>query len=290
MTKVVSRDGEGIFSRPSPLRWAGSKRKLLPVLRRYWRQGDKKYIEAFAGSACLFFDLRPAEAVLNDSNSELISAYRILAKQPEELHRSISSIPVDSETYYAIRSKNPDSIFDKAVRFFYLNRYCFNGIYRTNKRGEFNVPFGSYKTGGLPSLAKWNEAAEALLSARLFSSDFEKVVRENVSAGDFVYLDPPYAVSNRRIFKQYSATEFGESDLLRLKMLMKDIDKQGAAFVVSYAQSKETAVLAEGWSTFRQLAQRNVAGFSHQRRKAVEVLITNDPSRNPGRKNNAAAA
>lgn len=282
--ELESREGKGIFSRPSPLRWAGSKRKLLPVLRRYWRAGDKKYIEAFAGSACLFFDLRPSEAVLNDSNLELISAYRVLANEPERLHRRISQIPVNSETYYWVRSSKPRNEFTKAVRFFYLNRNCFNGIYRTNKRGEFNVPFGSYRTGQLPPLERWIEAAEALANATLFSHDFDEVVRSNVAPGDFVYLDPPYAVSNRRVFKQYSANEFGELDLLRLRELMSFIDRQGATFVVSYALSKETAILANGWSTFRQLAQRNVAGFSHQRRKAVEILITNDPSRNPGRK------
>ena len=279
-----SSGARSAHSQQSPLRWAGSKRKLLPVLRQYWRETDRKYIEAFAGSACLFFDLQPKIAVLNDSNAELISSYEMLAKDPARIHAAISSVAANSENYYLTSATRRRSEFQKAVRFFYLNRFCFNGIYRTNKMGDFNVPFGSYKTGGVPSLERWLQAASALKSAKLYSSDFEGVVRANVGKGDFVYLDPPYAVSNRRVFKQYSATEFGESDLLRLRSLMRHIHDVGATFVVSYALSKETAVLAKDWYALRQLAQRNIAGFSHQRRKAVEVLITNDPSRIPGRK------
>jgi DNA adenine methylase len=149
--------------------------------------------------------------------------------------------------------------------------------------GAFNVPFGT-KTGRLPPLEKWVDSASALKDAELVSDDFEKVVRDRVAPGDFVYLDPPYAVANRRVFKQYSATEFGEEDLRRLRGLMAHIDEIGATFVVSYAQSRETGVLSEGWTCFRQLTQRNVAGFSHMRRKAFEVLITNDKTRLPNKK------
>jgi DNA adenine methylase len=168
------------------------------------------------------------------------------------------------------------------VRFFYLNRNCFNGIYRTNKAGQFNVPYGR-KTGRLPALENWISASRALAGVTLESRDFEAVVRKHTGEGDFVYLDPPYAVANRRVFKQYAATEFGLQDLERLRSLMTHIDSVGATFVVSYAQSQETAILAHGWHSFRQLAQRNIAGFSHQRRKAVEVIISNDLGRVPRR-------
>ena len=265
----------------SPLRWAGSKRKLLPILEKMWRSSDNKYIEAFAGSACLFFHLRPQEAVLNDANLELVAAYEVLAKHPLLLHETLQEMAPSSETYYRIRSADISGMdkFEAATRFFYLNRYCFNGIYRTNKDGAFNVPYASYKTGGFPGRDHWCKASGALNRAKLFSLDFEQVVLDNVGAGDFVYLDPPYAVSNRRVFIQYSANEFGLDDLRRLRSVMDYVDRAGATFVVSYALSKETATLTRGWHSMRTLAQRNIAGFSHHRRKAVEVLITNDPAR-----------
>ena len=263
----------------SPVRWAGSKRKLLPSLDLYWHDRGQKYIEAFAGSACLFFHLRPAVAVLNDANQELVDAYRVLASQPILLHSTLCDLSVNREVYEWFRSTFvPRDSFEAAVRFFYLNRFCFNGIYRTNKKGGFNVPFASYKTGDFPNLRNWREAAGALKTAQLESDDFEVVVRRHVEKGDFVYLDPPYAVSNRRIFKQYSADEFGIEDLHRLRALMDYIDSIGATFVVSYALSKETSILSRGWKTQRKLAQRNVAGFSHHRRKAVEIIITNAPN------------
>ena len=265
----------------SPIRWAGSKKKLLPILAQYWRDSDRKYIEAFAGSARLFFCIQPKKAVLNDANEELISALRILADKPRKLHAAISRIPSISEEYYRVRStQTKHGTFAAAVRFFYLNRNCFNVIYRTSKSGAFNVPFGN-KTGRLPSIDQWLNFAAALENVRLESRDFEVAVREHVARDDFVYLDPPYAVANRRVFRQYSATEFGYEDILRLRTLMKDINAIGATFVVSYALSKETAILAEGWHCIRRMTQRNIAGFSHQRRKAVEVIITNRMERIP---------
>lgn len=262
----------------SPIRWAGSKRKLLPLLSSMWRSTDCRYIEAFAGSACLFFRLQPAKAVLNDTNAELISAYEVLAKQPTKLHRKLLSLPADPGTYIEMRASRPKTAFASAVRFFYLNRYCFNGIYRTNKRGEFNVPFGR-KTGGFPEEAAWVAASRALKNAKLCSGDFEEVVLNNVQAGDVVYMDPPYAVSNRRIFTQYSANEFGVNDIRRLRDVMDQVDARGAVFIVSYALSQETLILSKGWHHRRTLAQRNVAGFSQHRRKAVEIVITNDRDR-----------
>lgn len=267
-----------------PLRWAGSKRQLLPVLGELWRPSDRRYIEAFAGSACLFFHISPSVAILNDSNEDLISAYRVLAERPKVLYRRLLALPVNSETYYRLRGSSPRSELQAAVRFFYLNRFCFNGIYRTNKNGAFNVPFGR-KTGAFPSAEEWCDASAQLGRATLFSGDFEKVVLENVEPGDFVYLDPPYAVSNKRVFLQYSAREFGLADLERLRSVMAYIDAKGAVFVVSYAQSDETTMLSKGWFAMSRMAQRNVAGFSRHRRRAVEVIITNDPSRLRGRAN-----
>jgi DNA adenine methylase len=263
----------------SVIRWAGSKRKLLPVLREEYEKSGSigTYIEPFAGSAALFFALKPKRAVLSDANRELIKALSRLKKDPEGIFREISSVPNDEVTYYKVR--NFDGRMQKKLtpegRFFYLNRFCFNGIYRTNKKGEFNVPYGGKKSGGIPPVDKWKRCAVLLSRARLQVGDFHETVSKYLTSDSFVYLDPPYAVSNRRIFKQYSASEFGLEDVRRLISLMKDIDRRGARFLVSYAQSPETTAIAKGWRVRRTMAQRNVAGFSEHRRKATEVLISN---------------
>ncbi|MCD9029093.1 Dam family site-specific DNA-(adenine-N6)-methyltransferase [Luteimonas sp. BDR2-5] len=259
------------------VRWAGSKKKLLPKLSEYWLPTYERYIEAFAGSASLFFHLEPSCALLNDSNNELIEAYNVLKQDPHGLHEKLISIENSEETYYEWRSADTArmSQFDAAVRFFYLNRFCFNGIYRTNRSGQFNVPYGGQKSGAVPTLDEWMQASERLKSAELSSEDFESFVLRNARQGDFVYLDPPYAVSNRRIFRQYSAQTFGVEDVQRLSDVLYEIDQRGAKFVVSYAKSPETKEIALGWKVRQTVAQRNVAGFSEHRRQAVEVFITN---------------
>lgn len=237
----------------------------------------QRYVEAFAGSAALFFATEPCQALLNDKNEELVFALGFLRDHPRLLHEYVSQLPISKDFYYALRSTDLTLLdpCERAGRFFYLNRYCFNGIYRTNKKGVFNVPFAPVKSGRFPPVDDWVQSASALDKARLHCEDFEFFLLENVRAGDFVYLDPPYAVSNRRIFSQYSADNFGTHDLERLSSALREIDARGARFVVSYAQSPETQLLSEGWQIRRTYAQRNVAGFTHHRRKAMEVMISN---------------
>jgi DNA adenine methylase len=259
----------------SVIRWAGSKRKILPKLREHYERARPtgKYIEPFAGSAALFFELLPRSGVLGDTNEELVAALRRLRDEPKKLFDEVNSIPTDENTYYSVRSG--DLNISSEARFFYLNRLCFNGIYRTNKAGRFNVPYGAAKAGRVPPLSRWVQCSEALRSADIVHGDFEKIVLDNVAHGDFVYLDPPYAVSNRRIFKQYSASEFGMEDVKRLSDLLSEISRRGAKFVVSYAQSPETEIISSGWKVSRTFAQRNVAGFAKHRRRAVEIQISN---------------
>lgn len=262
----------------SPVRWAGSKSKLIPSLSCYWEgSGARRYLEAFCGSSAFFFNVSPSEALLNDTNGELIGALGALRRFPRLLHHELTGMRRSADLFYCLRDQDPANLsaIEGAIRFFYLNRYCFNGIYRTNRSGRFNVPFAREKTGGFPSIDDWLAASKLLQNASLSSLDFEEFVLANVRSGDFVYLDPPYAVSNRRIFSQYSANSFGLSDMQRLAALLREIDNRGALFVVSYAQSPEATILSDGWKSRREYAQRHIAGFSAHRRRALEVFISN---------------
>lgn len=277
--KEVLVQGRGLErSIRSPIRWAGSKAKLIPSLHHYWKaSGSTRYLEAFCGSAAFFFSAAPTHALLNDTNEELIGALALLRRFPRLVHYELTSMEPAENRFYRLRGLDPSSLddIDRAIRFFYLNRYCFNGIYRTNKLGQFNVPFGRTKTGRFPSLNDWVTASELLQNTKLSTSDFEEFVLREARANDFVYLDPPYAVSNRRVFAQYSANSFGTSDIQRLRALLSEIDRRGAKFLVSYAQSPEAAILSDGWKTSRVYAQRNVAGFATHRRRALEIFISN---------------
>jgi DNA adenine methylase len=211
------------------LRWAGSKRKVLPVLASYWKPTFKRYVEPFAGSAALFFKLQPQRAILGDINTDLIDAYRVIRERPDDLHRAVTEMPRNEREYYRVRSRNTNRLraFGRAVRFVYLNRYCFNGIYRTNAHGNFNVPYAHNKPGVVPPIEHFRRSATLLHRASLKAGDFGEVL-SSVRAGDFVYLDPPYAVESRRIFREYDKREFSRKDLERLAMHLESIHKKGA--------------------------------------------------------------
>ena len=145
----------GIAEKVKPfLRWAGSKRKQLPVLREYWSNDFDRYVEPFAGSACFFFDAAPKRAILADKNEQLIETFTVARDRAAVVYDRVAAIPRTKETYYRERARNPYAMspLRRAARFIYLNRNCFNGIFRTNLRGEFNVPFAGGVPGGVPGV------------------------------------------------------------------------------------------------------------------------------------------
>jgi DNA adenine methylase len=157
----------------------------------------------------------------------------------------------------------------------YLNRNCFNGIYRTNLRGDFNVPMGT-RQGAYISKDDFLTCSRLLQNATLVVGDFAKTL-EKVRAGDFVYLDPPFAVNSRRIFREYGKTTFDISDIPRLSESLTAIVKRGADFLVSYADCSQSRRLALKWHSVRLPIRRYVAGFAGDRREAYEWLISNRP-------------
>jgi DNA adenine methylase len=261
------------------LRWAGSKRKLIPRLVEFWNDNHARYVEPFAGSACLFFAIGPDKAVLGDNNGELINVYRVLRDQPERMHRRLIGIPRERHIYYSWRARDPSTLDPetRALRFIYLNHNCFNGIYRTNIAGAFNVPFGS-KLATYLSRHEFVSCAEALSNVKLVSGDFQATLT-HVKKGDFVYLDPPYAVSSRRMFRQYGKKPFDTDDVQRLGGELRRINKLGAHFVVSYADCREARRLAVEWHSKKVLVRRHIAGFSDHRGHSFEWIIYNRPPR-----------
>jgi DNA adenine methylase len=258
------------------LRWAGSKRKQLPILSRFWNADFKRYVEPFMGSACLYFKLQPKKALLSDTNNDLIRTFLAVRDHPQAVANRLAKIPVGKSSYYTIREEllaDMDDV-DAAARFIFLNRFCFNGLYRTNKAGRFNVPYGSEGTHRIPSATELRAVARTLCSCTIKHSDFEKTL-EMTKPGDLVYLDPPYAVGNRRIFHQYGPSSFGLYDLQRLSDSLCLMDKRGVKFVLSYALCPEVTEFFSRWPHRRTYVQRNIAGFADQRRLAGEVLISN---------------
>lgn len=258
------------------LRWAGSKRQLVDVLAACWSEDFDRYVEPFAGSACLFFHVQPKAALLGDSNAALINTYQQVRDCVEEVIGRLREIPLGSDAYYMVRAADPEGASASllAARFIYLNRFCFNGIYRTNKAGRFNVPYGGLKSGALPSDDELRAISKLLARVKFCVSDFAGTLAHCVP-GDFVYLDPPYHSSTSRIFSEYTADGFSCEDVRRLRDCLLDLDAKGVVFALSYADNAEGDYLASGFRRSVLTVRRNVAGFTGNRRMAKEVLVTN---------------
>ena len=257
------------------IRWAGSKRKLVPRLLAKMPQSFERYIEPFAGSACLFFAVEPKNAIISDLNPHLIEAYETITKHPIRVLHLAKSIPATAQDYYAIRdapfeSKSP---IQRAARFLYLNRFCFNGLYRTNKKGHFNVPFGT-RTGTFPTDPIFRRAAAALGRATLVCSDFQSTIAK-AREGDFVYLDPPYVASDKLNRTEYGPNSFDVCDIPRLILSLEDLQAKRVRFVLSYCASQELLKLLPRKIASRVRVRRHIAATPSKRRFVNELLIDN---------------
>lgn len=264
----------------SPLRWAGSKRKSLSVLQRYVPADITTYIEPFAGSACLAFTLDQCGIILGDINPRLIEFYKFLRDAPKQLYAAYSALPATPDYYYKVRTEynaNPPSL-NRAAQFLYLNRNCFNGIYRVNSKGAFNVPWGGDKVGKALTCDELVIASKVLESAQLLCGDFDRVVLDNIDKNSFVYLDPPYASDENRVFREYHENSFATQDWDRLVDVLRKIDAAGARFLLSYAGAPLNARLGD-WNVGHLDVTRNVGGFRATRRKHREFVAMNfDPA------------
>ncbi|MDR6841026.1 DNA adenine methylase [Pseudoxanthomonas sacheonensis] len=258
------------------LRWAGSKAQLLPELRTFWREEYQRYVEPFCGSASLFLSLKPKAGLLSDINEELVIALQQVQLNAPTLVECIRRMPISEKNYYKVRATRPDTLSPalRAARFIYLNALCFNGLYRTNRAGQFNVPYGSKLRKTVLDEEHLHAVSSALQSAEIVSGDFESSVLRTGS-GDFLYVDPPYTTSDVRMFTEYSGSGFGISDLHRLLEALDDVASKGVAFVLSYADVSEVSSFAEKWKSRRVSARRNIAGFTGSRRTVQELIVTN---------------
>ena len=257
------------------LRWAGSKRQLLPSLTANVPNQFGAYIEPFAGSACFFFALQPDRAVLGDFNKELIDAYQIIADSPRAIARAVNKMPTEPEFYYELRALHVPSLppIARAARFVYLNRFSFNGVYRTNRKGAFNVPRGK-KTGSLPTTESLEAVAEVLRNATLVCGDFENTLRY-ANRGDFVYMDPPYRLDEARMRGEYGYGAFSSCDLDRLEAALVTLDRRGVKFLLSYKYRRQFHQSMQRWSMLTQVVRRHVGGFADRRSNVRELLVAN---------------
>ena len=197
------------------LKWAGGKTQLLTELMERFPGNYNKYIEPFFGGGALYFHHLPSQAVIGDSNNELINLYKTVAEEPSRIISILRQYPNTETFFYEMRAHQPESLnrFEAAARTIYLNRTCFNGLYRVNRNGQFNVPFGRYANPRIVDPEGLNAAANALQDAIIVHGDYKNILRQYAAKGDLVFLDPPYLpISKYADFKRYTKEQFYEED------------------------------------------------------------------------------
>jgi DNA adenine methylase len=259
------------------LRWVGGKHFLLKQLLACCPAdvGKRRYHEPFLGAASLFLALRPSRAKLSDSNPHLMDAYRLICTRTDEVARQFSRLSKQdcSRFYYLIRREYNHARFSaaQAARFLYLNRTCFNGIFRVNKRGEFNVPYGHKARPWFPSRVQLRAFAEVMRTAGLFNEDYRRALRR-AKKGDFVYLDPPYPPLNGTSnFAHYTMDRFGVPNQRDLAAQVRDLDKRGCLVMISNADTGLIRQLYRGFNIQTLSATRYVTckANKHQVRELV---------------------
>ena len=258
------------------LKWAGGKRWLVergdfPVPSKY-----HQYCEPFVGSGAVLFSLNPERAMISDVNQALIDTYKTLAASGCEVFDVLKDY--DSrhcqDFYYSIRQSKPQDAILKAARFIYLNRTCWNGLYRVNKKGQFNVPIGT-KEHVLLSTDDFSSISKFLKKCRIYNRDFEQVINAT-KAGDFLFADPPYTVKhNNNGFVKYNEFMFSWEDQVRLAQAVRKAADRGVYVVVTNAMHDSIKELYSGF-TLRVLKRASVIAASSDRRGIYEeFLITN---------------
>ena len=268
---------KNIYARPF-LRWAGGKSWLVKHLNSIIGEHVFNcYHEPFLGGGSMFFYLAPKQkAFLSDLNSELIMTYQALKEDPDGVITFLKKYSNTSEDYYRIRSSRPSTSIEIAARFIYLNQTSFNGIYRVNTKGEYNVPYGN-RTKSFIEVDKLMSASAMLQVATLRSGDFD-CVRDNIAPGDLVFLDPPYTVShNHNGFIKYNQRLFSLEDQYRLKALIDYIKEQGAYYILTNAAHNTIhEIFYEETDRCLELNRASLIGGENAKRGQIqEYIFTN---------------
>lgn len=231
-----------------------------------------RYFEPFLGAGALFFAIQPTAASLSDSNDQLISCYRQLRDEPQKVSEALRRMPHDKESYYRIRGEQPQSEPQAAARLIYLTTLAFNGIYRVNTDGTFNVPYGGRPYPGLGSEEQLRAYSAALRGAELLATDFEHVL-DRAKSGDLIYLDPPYTVAHSNNgFLKYNDRIFSWSDQQRLASVARELDRRGCFVIVSNANHESIASLYAGFAT-HLVSRTSVMAADKSKRKAIQEYV-----------------
>ena len=265
------------------IKWAGGKSQLLAQFDKLLppKESYKRYIEPFIGGGALLFYLKPESAVISDLNKDLIETYKIIKTDYAELTKFLNDYQKkhSKEFYFKVRAEfNSDKLdkIKKAAALIYLNKTCFNGLYRVNKKGEFNVPFGQHKNFSFNE-GNLKRVSELLKDVEIKNEPFDKVL-DYAKKGDFVYFDPPYyPVNETSKFTTYTKEAFLEDEQIRLAEVFKKLDKRGCKVMLSNSDTKFIRDLYKDYKKYTAVvnAKRFINCIAEKRGEVAEVVVRN---------------
>lgn len=263
------------------VKWVGGKRQLMLELLKNMPKSYNRYFEPFIGGGALFFELQPDEAYISDMNEELINLYSVVRDNVYELMSDLNKHKISKEYFLEIRNLDRTKKYKKltnvqrASRFIYLNRTCFNGLYRVNSQGQFNVPFGHYKNPRILDTDNLLNCSELLNKTEIKYADFSEILTK-VKKGDFVYFDPPYVPLNETSsFTSYTKAGFDIDMQLKLKEVCDQLDSMGVMFMLSNSDTQFVNELYSDYKIKKVFASRQINANVDGRGKITEVLVRN---------------
>lgn len=263
------------------VKWVGGKRQLMFELIKNMPKSYNRYFEPFIGGGALFFELQPEQAYISDMNEELINLYSVVRDNVYELIKDLSKHEVSKEYFLEIRNIDRTEQYTelsdvaRASRFIYLNRTCFNGMYRVNSQGQFNVPFGHYKNPRIIDENNLLNCSELLKKTEIKCADFSEILTK-VKKGDLVYFDPPYVPLNETSsFTSYTKDGFDINMQFKLRDVCDELDNKGVKFMLSNSDTKLVNELYVNYEIKKVFASRQINANADGRGKITEVLVRN---------------
>lgn len=273
---------------PKFVKWAGGKGQLIEQFKPLFPKKFNRYFEPFVGSGAVFFYIiqkyNPKEILISDINEELINTYQVIKNNVEELILKLKElkklhVSESKNHYYTVREKEPEylSKIDIAARFIYLNKTCFNGLYRVNSKGKFNVPMGDYKNPDIIQEDKLRAISMLIKNTDIRLMPFENIVNL-AEKGDFVYFDPPYyPITKGKNFTSYTKDVFMEEEQTKLFEIFRELDKKGCLVMKSNSDTDFIKSLYKDYNIRIVQASRSINSDASKRGKVNEVVITNYP-------------
>jgi DNA adenine methylase len=268
---------------PTLVKWAGGKKQLIRQFKSHFPSKIERYFEPFVGGGAVAFYIlkvfKPKKVMLSDINGELINIYNVIKNNVEELITLLNEYKKkhSKEEYYRIRSQNPKelSALENAARSIYLNKTCFNGLYRVNSKGQFNVPIGSYKNPSICSEKDLREISRLLKNVQIKVMSFEKILNY-VKKGDFIYFDPPYfPLKMGKSFTTYTKENFLEKEQEQLAKVFRELNGRGCKLMLSNSDTEFIKNLYKNFHIGTVKATRMINCDATKRGKINEVVITN---------------